>query len=349
MVVKARSDGKYDLDLTLGGRSGKRIREKGFESKEMAKAREAELNHFYYSTSVGSDIQTLQEFIDLWYKLHGHTLKDKYRISRLNAMCLSLGNPTLSAFNAAMFADYRIKRVQQVSTATVNHELRYLRAVFNEMIRLGYYHSDNPLSQIRTFRVRQMELGYLDDTQIRLLLDQCAKSTNPHLLTVTKICLSTGCRFGEAEFLLRTGLVSVGSPSLRFVDTKNGKNRSVPISAELFDEIKAVSNGPSKRMLFNTCRSAFKYAVKKSGLELLEGQMTHVLRHSFASHFIMNGGDIVTLQRILGHSDLQMTLRYAHLSPDYLAQVLDLNPLTNCSHLSSDSKIMSFEKLENQF
>lgn len=338
MVVKTRPDGKFDIDLTLGGRSGKRIREKGFESKEMAKARESELNHFYYSASVASDIQTLDGFIQLWFKLHGHTLKDKYRISRLNAMCRALGNPTLSQFNASMFSDYRIKRIEKVSPATVNHELRYLRAVFNEMIRLGYYYSDNPLAQIRTFRVRQMELGYLDDAQIALLLDYCVESTNRHLLVVVKICLSTGCRFGEAEYLLRTGLVDGKVPSLRFVDTKNGRNRSVPITRALFDEIRRVGNGPSKRMLFSTCRSAFKYAVKRSGLELLEGQMTHVLRHSFASHFIMNGGDIVTLQRILGHSDLQMTMRYSHLSPDYLAQVLDLNPLANSRHLSSLSE-----------
>lgn len=44
----------------------------------------------------------------------------------------------------------------------------------------------------------------------------------------------------------------------------------------------------------------------------------HVLRHSFASHFVMSGGNILSLQKMLGHSDLKMTLTYAHLAPDFL-------------------------------
>jgi len=49
----------------------------------------------------------------------------------------------------------------------------------------------------------------------------------------------------------------------------------------------------------------------------------HTLRHTFASHFVMAGGNILTLQRILGHSDLRMTLQYAHLAPDFLGEEMD--------------------------
>jgi len=45
----------------------------------------------------------------------------------------------------------------------------------------------------------------------------------------------------------------------------------------------------------------------------------HALRHTFASHFMMSGGNILTLQKLLGHSDVSTTMIYAHLSPDHLA------------------------------
>lgn len=49
----------------------------------------------------------------------------------------------------------------------------------------------------------------------------------------------------------------------------------------------------------------------------------HALRHTFASHYMMAGGNILTLQKILGHSDIKMTMIYAHLAPDYLGDEMD--------------------------
>lgn len=55
--------------------------------------------------------------------------------------------------------------------------------------------------------------------------------------------------------------------------------------------------------------------------------MMHSLRHTFASHFMMAGGNILTLQKILGHQSLTMTMRYAHLVPERLQEARRLNPL----------------------
>ncbi|SGY93712.1 hypothetical protein [Moritella viscosa] len=54
--------------------------------------------------------------------------------------------------------------------------------------------------------------------------------------------------------------------------------------------------------MFNSSLKAFRTAVERAGFELPKGQMSHVLQHTFASYFMMNDGNILVLQRILGHA-----------------------------------------------
>ncbi|MDN3221353.1 tyrosine-type recombinase/integrase [Pseudomonas nunensis] len=81
-------------------------------------------------------------------------------------------------------------------------------------------------------------------------------------------------------------------------------------------------------MPFGTCYKRFGESVEALRIDLPAGQMTHVLRHTFASHYMSKGGDILTLQRVLGHASLAMTMKYAHFSPGHLAEVVKLNPLS---------------------
>ncbi len=69
--------------------------------------------------------------------------------------------------------------------------------------------------------------------------------------------------------------------------------------------------------------------MKASGIKLPRGQQSHVLRHTFASHFMMNKGNILVLQRILGHSSLMMTMKYAKFDPDHFKEAAELNSLTS--------------------
>ena len=62
-------------------------------------------------------------------------------------------------------------------------------------------------------------------------------------------------------------------------------------------------------------------------IDLPDGQMTHCLRHTFASHFMQNGGDILVLKEILGHSSIVDTMKYAHFSPKHLADAISKNPM----------------------
>jgi len=116
---------------------------------------------------------------------------------------------------------------------------------------------------------------------------------------------------------------------IQYARTKSGKTRAVPIATDLEEQIKShhKEHGQEDR-IFGSAWSAFCEGIERASIALPEGQMTHVLRHTFASHFMMNGGNILALQKVLGHASLTMTMRYAHLAPDHLQEAVSLNPLT---------------------
>lgn len=324
-MIKRLPDGRYRLDFYPAGATGPRVvRVRATKQELKLLQAKYELDYQTAPDKFSVDRRRLSDVVNLWYKLHGATLRDaRYRLSRTLAVCDALGDPTVDRFSAADFSRYREKRLQEVSVATVNHETRYLRAVFAELIRLDQFHGKNPLSNIRTFAERERELSFLTAGQIPVLLAECDKSTNNHCGAVARLCLATGARWSEANNLAPANLLD---DRVIYSDTKNGRIRVVPIKPALAADLRAVAY-PVGLRLFSSCKGAFRKAVERSGIELPDGQLTHVLRHTFASHFLINGGDILALQRILGHSDLKVTMRYAHLAPDYMAKVRDLSPI----------------------
>lgn len=278
------------------------------------------------------DARKLSDLVDVWHQHHGSGLKDgagRHRI--LLAMCEAMGNPRADQFTPDQFAEYRMKRMEAGITAnTMNREQAYLRAVFNETIRLGHWKKENPLTKLRAFKIQEKELSYLEQGQIVTLLTQLDKSRNAHVSLVAKVCLATGARWGEAESLR---LTQVRNGLIQFVQTKSSKARAVPITDELEKSLKTHHGiaGDGERF-FTTAYSAFREALTQAKLKLSVGQLTHILRHTFASHFMMNGGNILALQKVLGHHSLTMTMRYAHLSPEHLQETRHLNPLARLNH-----------------
>ncbi|EWC39345.1 recombinase [Stutzerimonas stutzeri KOS6] len=158
------------------------------------------------------------------------------------------------------------------------------------------------------------------------LPEECKRSTNNHTYPVALLCLVTGARWDEAESPTRAAIYG---GKAHYHRTKNRQSRSVPIPKDV--EALALKVGmPGNGRLFMPCRSAFRCAYRRCGFDT-PGQMTHILRHTFASHY-MAGGDILGPQRILGHSSITMTMRYAHLSPDHLESALRLSPLIQSGH-----------------
>lgn len=165
-----------------------------------------------------------------------------------------------------------------------------------------------------------MDMDWLTQDQVVLRTVEYERHDRAELKTEARVCLATGARWSEAESLRKSQLAKY---KITYTNTKGRKNRAVPISKELYESLPDDKKG----RMFGDCYGAFRSALDRTGIELPAGQLTHVLRHTFASHFMMNGGNILVLQRVLGHTDIKMTMRYAHFSPDHFESVLQFNPL----------------------
>lgn len=329
MAIK-KTDSGWLVDIQPGGRGSRRLR-KTFRTQAEAKNWEVWVKSNANTQAdwmpEKKDLRRLDDLAAIWFEHHGKELRaaeDTYK--RIKAAINALKNPIASEFNSQIFAAYRSQRLDVgISLSTVNREHAYIRAMFNELIRLGSWKRDNPLKDLRQFKVQENELSYLTNDQIMALLTELKTSTNPHVDLVSRICLATGARWSEAEQL---NPQQVQQRVIQFARTKSGKARAVPISQDMRDEIFTHhSKHQNISAIFLSCAGAFREAIERANIQLPPGQLTHVLRHSFASHFMINGGSILTLQRVLGHRDLKTTMRYAHLAPDHLESVRNLNPI----------------------
>lgn len=336
MTVRKLDTGLWVADFYTvsrsDGKQGKRVRKKFATKGEALAFENYTLQKIEDAPWLGQskDKRLLSDLINLWFERHGITLRDgEKRKSTMLWANECMGTPLATEFTAQLFTAYRAKRldghfartkrVTKVSPRTMNLEHAYFLAVFNELKRLGEWEAPNPLENVRQFRTEESEMAYLTGEQIDRLLKECRSSSAKDLEMIVRVCLSTGARWGEAEKLKRS---QITAGKITFIKTKGKRNRTIPLDADLIAEL------PKKNgALFTPCYYAFRTALEKSEIDLPAGQLTHVLRHTFASHFMMNGGNILVLQKILGHTDIKMTMRYAHFAPNHLEEALKLNPL----------------------
>lgn len=337
-VRKDEKSGKWLAEAYI---KGKRIR-KQFDTKSEANrfynALKQENSPLFKAIQVQKEQpQRLSELVHLWFDLHGQTLArgEMYR-DKLLLMCNAFNDPYAKDFTVEDFAEYRKKRLNgeivfknskkatSVTQSTINFEHAIFKGMFNELKRFKKWHGENPLGDLKQFREKENELYFLRSDEIKRLLEACDDSRCPDLKVAVALALSTGARWGEIKNLTSSNVIPY---KVTFTKTKGGKNRTVPITPELYQQI---TLKPGK--LFSVTDIAFRNAIKKAGITLPKNQLTHVLRHSFASHFMMNGGNILVLKDILGHHSITMTMIYAHFAPSHLETATTLNPLANLNN-----------------
>lgn len=326
MSVKQDKSGKWSVQVDRKGIP--RVR-KAFDDKRSAESFEREyLARYATRINANSDSRSLTELVELWFEYHGLNLADGERRRQcLLDMASALKNPVASQLTAEDFVKYRAARLRAgLTQKTFNNHHGYLSSVFNKLRKLKVIDWENPLSEVDFIKIQERQLSYLSIDQIQLLLDTISDGClNESTYFVAQLCLRTGARWGEAESL-RFKQLHAGRVTFEF--TKGKRTRTVPLDPAFYAELMRFAGykNPDDRV-FTNCIGSFRRAVARADLDLPSGQCSHILRHSFASHFMMKGGNILSLQRILGHADISMTMRYAHLSPDHLQDAVRLNPV----------------------
>lgn len=145
-----------------------------------------------------------------------------------------------------------------------------------------------------------------------------------HLTPIVLLAMNTGLRRGELTSLewsdvdLERRLLTV-----RRERAKSGKQRHIPLNAEamvVLRQWESQSGAQGRLFRVSDPKKAWDGLLKVAGIK---GFRFHDLRHHFASRLVMAGVDLNTVRELLGHADLTMTLRYAHLAPEHLAVAVE--------------------------
>ncbi|MCC6160568.1 MAG: site-specific integrase [Deltaproteobacteria bacterium] len=247
----------------------------------------------------------------------------------------------LRAHLMPVFADLRLNQITTArvdllkarilgagrAPATARNVLALLSAILNYAVDLDYLHR-LPCRIVKPATPRTT-YAYLESKAAISKFLSHAKDHSDAAHAMFATAIYTGMRFGELAGLrwtdvdLQTRLITVA----RSFDkpTKSGHVRHVPILDVLFPTLRdwRLSNGsdlvfPNEAGHMHTgspriVKFTFPEVLAKARLPRMR---FHDLRHTFASHWVMNGGDLFRLQKILGHADQAMVQRYAHLAPD---------------------------------
>lgn len=320
MSIKRLDDGRYEVDIRPRGREGRRIRRK-FDRKAEAVAFErytlANTNQKEWAGQ-RTDRRTLSELLDAWWKYHGqnHEHGEK-EFNHLTKTISGLGDIPVNRMTKRALMDYRSTRLRDgIKASTINRDMYRFSGMFTKLIQLEEFSGAHPVHGLPPLAEENPEMTFLEREEISGLLSVL----NGDARLIALLGVSTGARWSELATLKPSQIVNC---RVTFLKTKNGKKRTVPISAELETLIKKEASAK----LFKVDYEKFCQVLKTVKPDIPPNQATHILRHTFASHFMMNGGNIIALQQILGHASIQQTMVYAHLSPDYLQNAVSLNPL----------------------
>jgi Site-specific recombinase XerD len=311
--------------------NGRRKREKIGTSRKLAEnvlsKRRTEIAENRYLDVRKKYRVSFDDFAKTFLELHSH-LNKKPRVARrdfflINRLGSHFSGKLLSEITPQMVERYKADRIKDVKPATVNRELACLKCMLNKAIEWGKA-SDNPVRKVKLFKENNKRIRYLEKEEIRKLIANCPGNLQPIVIAA----VFTGMRKSEI-LTLQWKNINFDLGIIYLLDTKNGERREVLMNDTVKRALVAVPKHPDSSYVF--CHKSGKpyYNVRKSfdatlkKCDIIDFRF-HDLRHTFASQLVMMGIDLKTIQELMGHKSIEMTLRYSHLSPDHKKKAVEI-------------------------
>ncbi len=252
-----------------------------------------------------------------------------------------LGNVPINLITAQDIERYKSERLLNVSKATVNKDLTVLKAALNIALRFNWI-KENPANNVKKVIISEKERLCFEPEQIKLILNNIQNETFKNLVT---FALYTGCRLNEViniqwrDIDLNQRLITIRNKA--DFKTKTGKIRQIPISDNLLILLKSLMFSKGNKKIVNLinpdrylfcCVTGYKYsggyasAYFKNILKKLNFHNKyhfHCLRHTFITQLIKAGVNVNYVKEIAGHSNIQTTMNYLHLSSDDLKEAVN--------------------------
>lgn len=224
-----------------------------------------------------------------------------------------------------LLSKYRDARLADVSDATVRRELNLLSSVFQVAMTEWKMMATNPVKAMTKPKDSPHREVIISDEDVKLLLEAIPYNPKKKAQTLSQcaglvflFAMATGMRMSEICGLTKK---DINGRVAKLKITKNGKPREIPLSLEA---MRLISLLPDQDPIFGLKPSQvdalFRKARDKAALEI----NFHDSRHTFATRTAeAKRIDPLSLAKILGHSDLRMTLKYFHPTAQSLAHLLD--------------------------
>jgi len=288
---------------------------RAFLDERKRQIRRGELN------MIGAKIPTLSNFTKEYIR-YQKEVKQKRSWERdliaLNNINKHFGDKKLSEITIRDIDDYKELRLKHVTPGTVNRELQVLRHLFNQAASWDKFFNKNPVSESGLLSLNnQVERILTYEEEQRLLTASPA-----HLKAILICALNTGMRKGEI-ITLKWCNVDFDN-NLITIDHENNKSKRtkrIPINStlrQLLLELKLKSGG-NEHVFLNSNNEPYtrqdslnRVFERIKTLAKIKALRFHDLRHTAATRMIENGANIVAVSKILGHSDIKTTMRYAH-------------------------------------